>query len=100
MKIKKGKERKLQLWLDKHTDTYNRSCLAYANVWACLMESKMMLGGTPEQVIRNCAEKYSQLAYGVTGGESGLVYGCAVAILCEVWEYGDTLKQWYDENTQ
>lgn len=95
MKIKAGKEEYYQAGLDANQDFYGRGVYTYLERWADLMEAKIQNGVDPEAVIVNHAERLSHQAD--TDGITGFMYGCAVAILSEVWEYGDILRMWHNK---
>lgn len=77
-----------------NTDFYGSGCMRYAQAWAELMEQHMADGVRLEA----CAQEDSHTAD--TEGISGYMYGCAVRILAECWQYGDALRRWHNLLTQ
>jgi hypothetical protein len=61
------------------------------------MEKHLDRGETVEQ----CAQKVFDEVDNRPGfGITGFMYGCAVAILADVWEYGEELRRWHNLKTQ
>jgi hypothetical protein len=83
-----------QKTLDANTDPYGRRCCTYAEDWANLMEARMAKGEKLEDV----ADPTSHEAD--TDGITGFMYGAAVSILSQVWEYGEQLRIWHNLKTQ
>lgn len=96
MKIKSGKEQFYEDWYSKNGDFYGRGCFVYAERWAGLLENAIENSGSnPAIVIINNAERLSIEAD--TDGITGFMYGTAVRILSECWEYGDILRKWHNK---
>lgn len=96
MKIKEGKEEEFKKGLEVNKDSYGAAIYAYTQRWAGLMEIEIENSDkTPEEVINECAEKLSHDAD--TEGISGFMYGAAVSILAQCWEYGDILRKWHNK---
>lgn len=76
------------------SDPYSGAGVRFAERWANLME-EYMENGTP---LKDCAKKASREAN--TEGITGFLYGCAVSILADVWEYGEELREWHNLDTQ
>jgi len=79
----------------KNMDPYGAGVVQYAEQWADLMETRIAEGKSVTQM----AEETSFIAAKGTG-LSGFQYGCAVAILSQVWLYGEALRQWHNLHTQ
>ena len=96
MKIKKGLEETYKNWYEKNTDAYGRACFTYAERWAGLLEKEIEKSEEETQkVIIKCAEKLSHIAD--VEGITGYMYGCAVNILAQCWEYGEELRKWHNK---
>lgn len=95
MKIAKGQERAYKDWLDKNTDSYGRACFTYAEQWAEMLESKIEEIGDTRKAITENAEELIHKAD--TEGITGFMYGCAVSILSQCWEYGEELRKWHNK---
>lgn len=96
MKIKSGKEQEYKDWYDKNSDGYSRACFTFAERWAEMLEQEIERSvENPQNVIINNADKFSYKAD--TEGITGFMYGCAVSILAEVWEYGEELRIWHNK---
>lgn len=98
MKIKD--EKVFTEWEKKNTDSYGSCIFRYVRRWADLMEDKIQKCYTfynqcPEETIMNVAEITSKEAD--IEGITGYMYGAAVSILAQCWEYGDTLKKWHNK---
>ncbi len=80
--------------VETNTDGYGSGVIRFAERWARLMESRISNGDTVE----GCAKEASHLAD--NEGITGFMYGCAVSILSQVWEYGEQLRRWHNLSTQ
>lgn len=91
MKIKSDKEKDFAECVEVNShDEYSKATLDYAIHWAELMEERIAEG----EKISDIAEKTSQEAD--TEGITGFMYGCAVNMLRQFWEYGNELNQWHN----
>lgn len=95
MKILSGKEQEYTDWYDKNSDGYSRACFTYAERWAELMEKKIEEIGDARETIIKYADDLSHEAD--TEGITGFMYGCAVSILSQCWEYGEELRKWHNK---
>lgn len=95
MKIIPGKEQKYKNWYDKNSDGYSRACFTYAERWAELLEEKVEETGDAKEAIVKYADNLSCKAD--TEGITGFMYGCAVNILSQYWEYGEELRKWHNK---
>jgi hypothetical protein len=70
----------------------------FAEHWADAMEKKIREGYRVKDIAKDCSHEVNNKMglYGMTGFQ----YGCAVAILAEVWYYGDDLRIWHNLDTQ
>ena len=78
-------------WKNNNTDGYGGGVFSYAERWANMMEEQIKQG----QRVRDIADKLSQDAD--TEGITGFMYGCAVSILAQCWEYGEELRKWHNK---
>jgi|SRR6185295_6202151 len=76
------------------TEPYGHRVMTYTETWANYMEWEIANGKKLEDI----AESTSRDAD--TDGITGFMYGCAVAILADVWEYGDILRRWHNLRIQ
>jgi hypothetical protein len=95
MKIRHGKEEIWTLGLQNNQDFYGRGVYDFAKRWAELLEKDIDETGNAEDAIVLYAEQRSGEAD--TDGITGFMYGCAVAILANVWEYGEFLRKWHNK---
>lgn len=96
MKILEGKEKKYKDWYDINNDGYSRACFTYAERWANMLEN--LIESSDEDamtVIVNNADRLSREAD--IEGITGFMYGCAVNILAQCWEYGEELRKWHNK---
>ena len=95
MKILEGKEQEYKDWYGKNLDPYGHACFTYAERLAEMLEE---LIGSDEsnamQIIVENAEKTSHEAD--TEGITGFMYGTAVSILSQCWQYGEYLRKWHN----
>lgn len=91
MKIQAGKEKEYQDWKDNNQDGYGSGIFRYVEAWANMMEEKINNG----KKIKDVAEKTSRDAD--TEGITGYMYGAAVSILSQEWEYGEELRKWHNK---
>ena len=96
MKIVKGKEQEYKDWYEKNSDPYGRACFTYAERWAGMMEKEIDESKeNAMKVIVDNAEKLSHEAD--KEGITGFMYGIAVSILSQCWEYGECLRKWHNK---
>ena len=96
MKILNGKEQAYKDWYDKNMDAYGHACFTFAERWAELIENAMENSEcTPMEVIIKRADGLANAAD--TEGITGYMYGCAVSILSQCWEYGEELRKWHNK---
>ena len=88
MKIKPDMKDKFQEGRNANKDPYGNAVYEYLIRWADMMEDRMLKGET----ISDMAEETSYEAD--TEGITGFMYGCAVNILSQTWEYGEELRTW------
>ena len=89
MKLK-NKERWEQ-FITINNDLYGSGVVRYAERCANMMEQEMESGKSLIEI----ADATSQKAD--TEGITGYMYGCAVSILSQVWEYGEELRKWHNK---
>jgi hypothetical protein len=94
MKIKQGKEDWWQTGLENNQDFYGRGVYTFAERWANEMERIIDMGINPANAIVVNADECARKAD--TDGITGFMYGVAVGILSEVWEYGEFLRKWHN----
>ena len=94
MRIKQGMEEWWQTGLDNNQDFYGSGVYDFAARWADLMEADIEAVGDAQKAIVANAEKRSSEAD--TDGITGFMYGCAVSILSQAWEYGEILRKWHN----
>ena len=83
-----------QSWVAANTDSYGKGVMDYAERWARLMQRRIERG----ENLDHCAEQTSHDAD--TEGITGFMYGCAVGMLAQAWEYGEQLRRWHNLKTQ
>lgn len=92
MTIKKGKEEDYMVCVETNSkNEYSRAVINFLESWADLMEERILNG----EKICDMAEQTSNDAD--TEGITGFMYGCAVNILAQVWEHGEELRRWHNE---
>ena len=91
MKIKVGKEKEFEQFVEINSkDFYSRGIVDYAKRWAELMEKEIESGAK----VADIADRTSGTAD--TDGITGYMYGCAVGVLSDFWEYGENLRKWHN----
>ena len=95
MKIIKGKEKEYKDWYDKNSDRYGRACFTYAERWAELLEAEIDKSNDVMKCFVDNADRLSHEAD--KEGITGFMYGCAVSILSQFWEYGEYLRKWHNK---
>lgn len=78
-----------------NTDPYGHAGVSFAERWADLMEERM---AGDVSMLPSIAKQASHDAD--AEGITGFMYGCAVSILSQVWEYGEALRRWHNLDTQ
>ena len=83
-----------ELTVKNNQDPYGKAGVDYARRWAEMMEERMAAGAALEDIARDTSREAD------TDGITGFMYGCAVSILSQVWEYGEELRRWHNLDTQ
>jgi hypothetical protein len=80
-------------WKEKNSkDLYGAGIFQYVEKWANLMETRIANG----ELVKDIADETSRQAdEGI--GITGFMYGCAVSILSQCWEYGEALRKWHNK---
>lgn len=89
MKIKNNQM--YENWKDNNKDGCGAYIFRYAERWADLMESKINQNVKLEDIAQTTSCDAD------TEGITGFMYGMAVSMLSECWEYGEALKQWHNK---
>lgn len=95
MKFKPGMEEKYQKGYNNNLDPYGHGVYTFAERWAELMEKDIEECGGPTAAAIANFEKRGHEAD--TEGITGFMYGCAVSILSDCWEYGEILRKWHNK---
>ena len=96
MKILNGTEQAYQEWYNKNLDPYGHGCFPFAERWANMMEEAIEKSeDSPMDVIIRTADGLSSAAD--IEGITGFMYGVAVSILSQHWEYGELLRKWHNK---
>lgn len=95
MKFKPGKEEDYQKGYNNNLDPYGHAVFVFAERWAESMEKLIEITGEPEKTITENAEMLSRAAD--IEGITGYMYGCAISILADCWEYGEILRKWHNK---
>ena len=78
-------------WKANNTDPYGSTVFRYAERWADMMEERITKGEKIEDIAKELSHKAD------TEGITGFMYGCAVSILSQCWEYGEELRKWHNK---
>lgn len=82
-----------KIGLKKNNDPYGRICFIYAERWAGMLENEIENSSqNADEVIKENADRLSHIAD--EEGITGFMYGCAVSILTQCWQYGEELRKW------
>ena len=95
MKISPGMEEKYQKGYNNNLDPYGHGVYTFAERWAELMEKDIEECGGPTATAIANFEKRGREAD--TEGITGFMYGCAVSVLSDCWEYGEILRKWHNK---
>ena len=92
MKIKAGKEKDFDTFVEVNSKNfYSLGVVNYVKRWAELMEKEIESGSK----VADIADRTSHEAD--TEGITGFMYGCAVSVLSQLWEYGEDLRKWHNK---
>lgn len=91
---KNGTELDYQICKNANQDLYGRMVILYAERWAEMMEQEMKNGMT----VAEAAGKTRDMAD--TLNITGYMFGFALNVLGDFWEYGEELRQWYDQKNR
>lgn len=78
-------------WQETNQDGYGQGILKFADNWGCLMQYEIGNGAK----LQDIADKTSHDAD--IEGISGFMYGAAVSILSDCWEFGEDLRKWHNK---
>lgn len=96
MKILEGHEKEYKDWYDKNSDDYGRACFTYAERWAEMLENKFE--SSTEDIMKVIVDNADKLSHEADiEGITGFMYGYAVSILSQCWEYGEYLRKWHNK---
>ena len=96
MKILKEKEQDYQVGYNNNLDSYGHAIYTFAERWAELLEKAIEEStDNPQKVIVDNADKLCTKAD--LEGITGFMYGAAVSILSQCWEYGEYLRKWHNK---
>lgn len=95
MKVKAGKEADWEKCQEMNSDSYGKAVVDFARRWAESMEKVIEESDkhSPSALVEH-AERLSREAD--TEGITGFMYGCAVNVLSQLWEYGEELRKWHN----
>ena len=90
MRVLQSKEEEFKKCIEINSHNfYSKSTIDYMIRWANMMEESISNG----YKINDIAEETSHRA---DNGITGFMYGCAVDLLSQFWEYGEDLKKWHN----
>ena len=92
MKIKD--QEKWDVAVAANQDSYGKGIKDFAERWANLMETKIKSGKQLDDFAKATSHDAD------TDGITGFMYGCAVGLLSQTWEYGEQLRRWHNIDTQ
>ncbi len=78
-------------WKANNTDPYGSTVFRYAERWADMMEERIVNGERIEDIAEKLSFKANDECI------TGFMYGCAVSILSQCWEYGEQLRKWHNK---
>lgn len=78
-------------WKANNTGPYGSTIFRYAERWADMMEEKIANGERIEDIAEKLSFKANEECI------TGFMYGCAVTILSQCWEYGEELRKWHNK---
>ena len=96
MKIAKGKEQEYKDWYEKTViHTVERVLHMLKMGWNDGREDRSIRRRRNEVIVDNA----KQLSYEADrDGITGFMYGAAVSILSQYWEYGECLRKWHNKD--
>lgn len=81
-------------WVQANTDPYGAATMRFTERWGKLMQAQIRQG----KQLDACADECCSVAD--SEGITGFMYGCAVSMLAQCWEYGEQLRRWHNLKTQ
>lgn len=97
MQVVPEKEERFHFWLEKNGGISSRSSFAYAVEWANELEKLIQSPSSAKSIIWENAEavgRYVAIKYQIQPSN-----GYAVNILSQYWQYGETLRDWYNNQS-
>ena len=95
MKIRQGMAEAYLKGRDGQHSLYGEMVYIFAERWAALREKDIESSGDPVKAINENAKQRADEAD--TDGITGFMYGYAVNILAQCWEYGEILRRWHNK---
>jgi hypothetical protein len=95
MKFRPGMEEEYRKGYNNNLDGYGHAVYTFAERWAALMEAEIERTGEPVKAITKNADRLIDKAD--TEGITGFMYGAAVGILSDCWEWGEILRKWHNK---
>lgn len=92
--VKDGQQEAWDESVSKNADSYGAGVMRYAARWANMVEAKIADG--VEIVAAISETEHTADTEGITVA----MFGCAVSILAQVWEHGETLRRWHNHEIQ
>ncbi len=74
-----------QLWRNSNKDDYGGEVIRYAEAWADLMEERLELGNSIENMWEDTSHEAD------TNGITGFMFGAAISVLLQSWIHGEEL---------
>ena len=87
-------QEKWEVSVASNQDMYGKGVINFVERWADLMEAHIKNG----ELLDDFAKETSHEAD--SEGISGFMYGCAVGVMSECWEYGEQLRRWHNLDVQ
>lgn len=81
-----------QKYVEKNTGAYGGEVIAYSARWASMVEGALLTGAVFEDVVAPLSHEAD------INGITGFMYWAAVSTLSKVWEYGEQLRLWHNND--
>lgn len=94
----KAAEERFETWRAAQTSDYEKVIFIFAERWADGIED--LLEWLPDEDLGSIARRAECEACEELnlGSMSGYSYGCAVALLADVWKHGEALRRWHNRD--
>lgn len=77
--------------IEANKEGYGKAIMEYAEGWAKLMQIEISKGAKLADIVDSTGDEMNFM------GITGFMENMAISILCQTWQYGETLRRWHNK---